>query len=484
MEPHFFSNQELLGILDSSLNRSLGDLDVKGVFSRTVEKPKITGIAGDVVEQSILGLPSDSYQRPDLNVEGVLTELKTTGIIVSKKNGKEFEAKEPMSITAVSPKKIVLEEFESSNFWHKLEHMLLVYYHYDSHKTVEASEYAKFILKGYEFHEFNEDDRDRLSQDWKIVRDFIRELQLEHENPEAEYPRISSELRSRLAYIDTAPKWPNRPRFRLKRSLVTSIVQNHFDGKLEQLPGKYTGWIDVDNKCNELVERYSGWTIKELYDYFEIDMHKDEKRRYSKSASEQVIVRMFGGTSKKINKVELFKKFGLIGKSITITKTGKRTEDMKLFPIDFEEWTDKSKGFEESKIYDYFANNQFLFIIFEEPSVEAPLSENKFLGFRRLYFSDTEIANHVRKVWLRVRKLVMENKLAEIQEKNKKGEFIINKNGTIRTSLNFPKSKDGVIFIRGSGKDSNEKILTLNGIQMYSQYVWIRGDYISEKIRE
>lgn len=37
------------------VNKTLGQVDVNNVFARTITHPKITGIAGDVVEQSILG---------------------------------------------------------------------------------------------------------------------------------------------------------------------------------------------------------------------------------------------------------------------------------------------------------------------------------------------------------------------------------------------------------------------------------------------
>lgn len=36
-----------------------------------------------------------------------------------------------MSITGVSLGQICNEEFENSSFWHKLEHMLIVYYLYE-----------------------------------------------------------------------------------------------------------------------------------------------------------------------------------------------------------------------------------------------------------------------------------------------------------------------------------------------------------------
>lgn len=70
-----------------------------------------------------------------------------------------------------------------------------------------AAEYANFFIEGYHFYEFSNVDKEILKDDWLIVRDFIRSLKDSHENPKAEYPRLSSELRKKLMLIDTAPKW-------------------------------------------------------------------------------------------------------------------------------------------------------------------------------------------------------------------------------------------------------------------------------------
>lgn len=153
-EIHPYRKIDLFSRLNAHLGMTLGEADVNHVFDRTIKHPKITGIAGDVVEQSILGYPSDSDQRPDLIVDGIPTELKVTGLRRSKADPNEFEAKEPMSITAVSPEQIVYEEFYSSHFWEKSEHLLIVYYLYDSETTVKAADYADFPIEGFDFHEF------------------------------------------------------------------------------------------------------------------------------------------------------------------------------------------------------------------------------------------------------------------------------------------------------------------------------------------
>lgn len=480
---HLFTYDEIISLLNECMGKTLGEVDKNHVFDKTKTNPKITGIAGDVVEQSILCYKPDSDQRPDILIDDVPTEVKTTGIRYSKKKGQEhrYEAKEPMSITAVSPKTIVNEEFMGSHFYQKLAHMLLVYYLYASNITVDAKDYAKFYLKSYELHEFNDEDTNRLQSDWEIVRDFIKEIQKNYKNPESQYSRISSELRDKLMYVDTAPKWPNSPRFRLKRSVITSIVQNHFEKKLEILPDKIDSFAEFDKKLHKITKLYKGKTVEELVKYFGIEYNDINK--LNKAISEQIVIKMFGGKSKKINQIDLFQKVGIIAKTICLSSKGGRTEDMKLFSIDFDEWCSDIK-FEESFCCDYFMNHQFLCIIFEEKDGSQNFKDNKFLGFKRINYSNDFIDYTVKNVWNIIRDLVINNNLKEMSVLNKEGKAIMNKTGVISTALNFPKSSEFDIFVRGSGIDSTKKPLCLNGINMYEQCLWVKGKYIVNQLEE
>ena len=473
-DSHFFHKDEIIRILEDCLNKTLGEVDSNNVFDRTIKHPKITGIAGDVIEQSVLGYPPDIRQEPDLDIDGVKTELKTTGM---RRKGSHYDAKEPMSITAVSPDTIVNETFFDSNFWHKLEHMLFVYYLYDSPSPVKAAQYADFPIKGYQFHEFDEEDQEILKNDWEIVRDFIRYLQDEYEDYENEYPRISHELRPKLMYIDTAPKWPNRPRFRLKRAVVSSIMQEHFEGGLEQLPGKYTTYSEINKTLHELSEKYNGKTIEELMDLLDIDA-----KRVNKAIGETIIVKMFGGNSKKMQSIELFRKAGIIGKTITLTERGPRKEDMKFFTIDFNEFENENMEFEDSQIYDYFTNNRILCILFQKPYGTAKMIENKFLGFKMIEFSQEFVENDVRETWERIKDLIVNDKLEDVISLDRFGNPRINSSGNVMSAPNFPKSSEGNVFLRGTSSTSDVKPLNINGVRMYRQQMWVKGTCIVDKL--
>lgn len=482
MSIHSFVKSDLEKRLTSIKGKTLGEVDSANVFARTLTNPKITGIAGDVIEQSVMGYPPDTRQEPDLEVDGIPTELKTTGLRASKKTG-ELEAKEPMSITAVSLDRIASETFEDSSFWHKLAHMLVVYYLYDSPTTVTAAEYAKFPILGHQFHQFTSEDIETLRNDWLLVRNFVEAAQSPENSVEERedlYRKLSSALRRDLMMIDTAPKFPNRPRFRLKRSVVTSIAQKaiNSDFVYDEQKNSLNSYAELDYHFAEIADKYREKTVKDICQQLNIKVS-------GKSISEQVIVGMLGSQRKKMRDIELFSKIGLIGKSIVLTKEGRRTEDMKLFTIDFEEFTNEDISFETSSFYEYFSNHQILCLQFEEPNISAPLNENLFKGFTRVDFAEEFIESEVRKVWEQIRYLISEDKLRFVPELNPKtGSPRINKTGEIKGAPNFPKSRDGLVFVRGTSSDSTNKPEIVNGIPMYKQQLWIKGSYIAQRLSE
>lgn len=474
MAIHCFTRADLDHRFSSIIGKTLGDVDKNHVFDKAIKHPKITGIAGDVIEQSVLEYPANSAKEPDLEVDGVPIELKTTGV---RKKEHGYEAKEPMSITAVSIGKIEKENlFEESAFWEKCEHMLLVFYHYLAKNNVPAIEYKAFPIVGYTFNEFTEEDKATLKNDWKMIRDFIRELS-SMPDPESEYPRLSSELRDKLAYIDTAPKYPHPPRFRLKRNFVSSLVRRYFDKERATLDSTYSSYDSFYGRCHSITELYGNKNIGQIAELLGVMAPK------TKSAAEYVIVRMFGGSGKKLNNIDFFRKYSIRIKTLTLSSSDKRTEDMKLFPLDFDEVSNPDLMFEESSFFEYFFNQHFLFPIFKEPFPECPLSENIFLGFKEMMFSESFIDEVAKPLFCNIQRLIVNHELKNVPCYTKNGRLRINKKtGTIMSAPNFPKSRDGVLFIRGGGNDSLDKKEYIEGVSMYYQTVWCKGTYIVSEL--
>lgn len=145
---------------------------------------------------------------------------------------------------------------------------------------------------------------------------------------------------------------------------------------------------------------------------------------------------------------------------------------------------DESISFEDSSIYDYFMNHQVLCIIFKEKDKKQNFKDNKFIGFKRLSYDDDFINKEVRHTWEDLRNLILNHALKETLEINKGGSPKINPNGLPATSINFPKSIDHIVFVRGSGIDSSRKPCCIQGIRMYRQYIWVKGKYMVARLKD
>lgn len=518
MPEHIYDKQDLITRFEAITGKSLESIDNIGLFNHVQDFNLQKGVVGTVIEQCVLGYPPDSKQEPDLIVidgtEQIKTELKSTGMVIDEKPEKHFVAKEPMSITAVGVYELPQQEsFFKSHFWKKLEHLLIVYYHYASDKPVSPYEYRNFRVKGYEFHEFTDDEITALKQDWEAVYSLVRRVVHRHKKTQhdkawkeavkQDYIDVHGELRSVLNYIDLAPKFP--PRFRLKKPIVSSMISKHFGFALEQLPGRYSVVSDIDKKCEVFARVYGGHTIKDLISELNIALPDD---RENKGITERIAVAMFGGKSEKMSEIEAFNKFGLIGKTVAMTPEGGNTEDMKLFHVDFNEFTQttitdddgtmREFEFEDSELYSYFADHEFLCILYEEPAkeyirdskgkrveIKHSLLSNKFIGFKRVVLSDSFIYGPVKTFWEDTRRKIFERTLIDVVQYKKDGSpERIKSSGEISSAPNFMKRKQNDVFMRGSGTNSSSKYKTetVNGIKMLPQYVWIKGKTIVDEI--
>ena len=111
-----------------------------------------------------------------------------------------------------------------------------------------------------------------------------------------------------------------------------------------------------------------------------------------------------------------------------------------------------------------------------------PLGMNKFVGFKRLVFSDEFIDTTVRKLWDDIRDKVMNGTLEDVPMMCD-GAVKVLSSGVISSAPNFMKSSENTVFVRGSGTDAAHKTECVNGIQMLAQYVWIKGSAVIDELK-
>lgn len=475
---HSFTEQDIRQRFDAIVGHTVAEVDIADVLA-AARASRNKGRIGAIIEQSVLGYPADSDRRPDILIDGQPWEVKATGLVEGTRGG--WRAKEPMSITAVAPEGIVTESFTTSAFWHKAERLLVVYYLYVRPGRGVAVEYAGFEFKGYDLHTWREVDRCRLEADWTVVREFVRTA-LEGDI-DAEMPNLSTLVNPQLLYLDTSPKWPNRPRFRLKSSLVTQMARERLDDGMQMIPdqGGLSSMGELRAHLHEIAETYAGRTLEELAEPFGLPL-KTKTGRENKSLAEQVVVRLFTGHAGKISQVPLFAKAGLVFKTVTLTPTSGRTEDMKLNPsIDFDELCDPSVEFEDSAFAAPFIDSTMVVAVLEEQCRDCPLCQCRFMGFKALWLGT--YLDAARALWDGMHDLIFSGRLVDAPILKKDGTpRVTPKTGIPMMAPNWPKSRDGVLFVRGTGTDANDKPVTVNDVRMYRQNVWIKGKELAERL--
>jgi len=234
---------------------------------------------------------------------------------------------------------------------------------------------------------------------------------------------------------------------------------------------------DLNKACRFLSDKYSMKTIGELASSFNFGY---EFSLFSKSAIRNVVNEMVGD-SIEVAKQNTDKNITL--KTIGMTKCGNKKFDNKLFTVDFGNLLNKELPFEKSQFYKYFKDNVFVYAMYEFPDKKIySQGDCLFLGFKVVEFDDLFIETQVKKTWDEMRDIVFSGRLKDIPALDKYGDPIINLSGTIRSAPNFPKSSDGVVFIRGGGVDATEKPICISGVSMYRQSVWLRGDYVLKRL--
>lgn len=501
-----YTKEFVYQLLEAVKGKTLGEVDRSHQFSRTENSAKITGIAGDVVEQSVFGYERDSKQECDIEIDGVLTELKTTGVRVPKSDlknaaGKMGEAynvylgaKEGISITGVTFEPTIQTVFDTSHFWEKSEHLLIVFYEYKSYNVVPASEYAHFPIVDYCYNTFSEEEKSKLKNDWEIVRNYLQGVY-------SQYPNVTERnnhlvgfthiLRPNLLLIELVPGFKRkdngsyvRPRYRLKQTFVDYIVRGHFNKSRSihevALKESFSSFGQLDARCHALAAMYSGKTLAELKRVLGIDSSLDNK-----SFASLCILKMFDADCKKLNQISDFNKAGIIAKTITVTPQGGRTEDMKLKHIDFEEWSDRDVDFVDSEVYNYFSEHSFLCPIFCEHDSQDD-AKTTFEGFKRFAFDEEFIRNEVQRTWEDSRNLIHRNELVWEFEYDKDGNKRMNSSGAFMGAPNFPKSSEYTVFFRGGAAVSTDesRIECVNGIRMLPQFFWLKGSFIVDKLKE
>ena len=155
---------------------------------------------------------------------------------------------------------------------------------------------------------------------------------------------------------------------------------------------------------------------------------------------------------------------------------------MKLNPsIDFDELRDPSVEFEDSSFAAPFIDSTMVVAVLEEQRRDCPLSQCRFMGFKTLWLGT--YLGAAKALWDGMRDLIFSGRLVDAPILKRDGTpRVTPKTGIPMTAPNWPKSRDGVLFVRGTGTDANDKPVEVNGVKMYRQNIWVKGTELADRL--
>ena len=148
--------------------KKLKDQTLREACGEEIEKHGYRGKGnyGQILEKFYFGYEPNSDAEPDFKEAGI--ELKSSPL-KTLKNG-EYRSKERLVLNIINYLEVYKEDFETSSFWKKNAHLLLVFYLHD--KDLELLDY---VIKLVDSWEYPKEDLKIIKRDWEFINQKIKE---------------------------------------------------------------------------------------------------------------------------------------------------------------------------------------------------------------------------------------------------------------------------------------------------------------------
>jgi DNA mismatch repair protein MutH len=402
----FNSTEELLAYSKKIIGNWVSDYNVKQYSLAKNNK----GVIGRVVEEGFFGYKANNIAKADF--EGLGVELKVTGLIQRKK--KDFiSIKERLVLNMINYFKEYGSDFESSSFWKKNNHLLIIFYLYEKKDDFDFQFIESFL------HKFSPEDLYIIKQDWNYINEKISAGKA-HELSEGDTMYLGATPKG----ADAESSWGAQPgsnilakgrAFSLKPSYMNRIIKQQLIGEkvhslLDIREIKESSFeIVIKSKLN----KYIGYSVSKLINVLNIRTNTKAKSILS------TIVNQLLDSKSNINNSDEFTKAGIKLKTIRINEKNSIDENMSFPTFKFKEIIDENWDNNESETKELFTNSKFLFVIFK-------YKDNDYYLHKVLFWNMPvkDIDDFVKPVWKSLKETLLSGNI--IEKIDGSGRYITN----------------------------------------------------------
>lgn len=454
-------------------NNSLKKL---GIFeiSKNIDK----GGFNKIVEAKYFGIANNSYQEPDFKKVGV--ELKVTPLKRVKvekgstflKKRKGLSMKERTILTMIDYIKLSSEVWEKNTLSAKAFKILFCFYIWE--KDISNLDYIFDLVSLWKP---SKKDLEVIKNDWETILSKVKKG-IAHEISDGDTLYLGACTKGtkknnmrKQPYSDILAK---QRAFSFKRNYMDIIYEELLQKKELELISIREENKTLEESLENIFKPYIGRTAFELEKQFGISVNKNNLR-LAKNYYSMISDRILKVDSEE--KIEEFKKAGVILKTIRVNKDGKPLESISFPTFKFKEILEE-EIWEESELYDYLTNQKFLFIIYEVQTKTLKEFQNlsdfekrKVLKLKKikLWNIPENGLNEMEKIWEKTREIASQG-IIIIEKNNKKYNNL--------PGLSF----NEIGHVRPHGKNSEDVDILPNGQKIAKQCFWLNAAYIQKEV--
>jgi len=420
------------------------------------------GNFGQILEKFYFGYEPNSESEPDFKEAGI--ELKSSPLKILK-NG-EFRSKERLVLNIINYLEVHKEDFETSSFWKKNAHLLLVFYLHESDQDL-----LDYIIKLVDHWHYPKEDLKIIKQDWEYINQKIKDGKA-HELSEGDtfYLGACTKGSTALKSFRNQPfneKQAKQRAYSLKQGYVNHIIANIAQeetavyGKIIERPEILDKVLSIEEVVILKFHPFYGKSAEQIEQELGLNINQKTKS-YFANLTNAILGLELG------QRIEEFEKADIQVKTIRLKENSLPKEDISFPTFEYQklietDWEDSDfKNLLESKFF-------FVFYQFE--------GDNLILRKVRFWNMPHSDILEAKKVWKKMVKTVLNGEIVKA----------ITDNGVRKTY--FPKKTENRIsHVRPHARNAADTFDLpiadkLTGLTKYTKHCfWLNASYVKNEI--
>ena len=420
------------------------------------------GNFGQILEKFYFGYEPNSDAEPDFKEAGI--ELKSSPL-KTLRNG-EFRSKERLVLNIINYLEVHKEEFETSSFWKKNAHLLLVFYFHD--KDLDLLDY---IIKLVDSWKYPNEDLTIIQRDWEFINQKIKEGKA-HELSEGDTFYLGACTKGSTALKSFRDQPFNKEKAKQRAYSLKQGYVNHIIANIAQEEAAVYGKIIERPEILEEVRSIEEIVILKFHPFYgksaeqfeqELGLELNQKAKsYFANLTNAILGIELG------KKIEEFEKADIQVKTIRLKENNLPKEDISFPTFEYQELVETDW---EDSDFKNVLESKFFFVFYQFEGENLILRKVKFWNMPH-----TDILE-AKNVWEEMVKTVSNGEI--VKEVTDKG---------IRKT-NFPKKTENrVSHVRPHARNAADTYELpvadkLTGLTDFTKHCfWLNASYVKDEI--